>query len=382
MDKISKFFGTYSKGDGYQHFFCPGRVNLIGGHIDYNGGRVFPCALEFGIYGAGKLIGEEKLILRSINMNSDIQVDLDDLEYNANHGWANYPKGIAKEFMDRGYQLKGMEIVYYGNIPVGAGLSSSAAIEILTCIIIDSLCNLGLDKLEWVKLSQKVENQYIGVNCGIMDQFAVCMGKKDHAILLDCDTLEYKYSQLKMDKHSLVIINSNKKRELASSKYNERRTECQEGLNIIQKYKDINNLCELNILELEKYIDRIEKENVRKRVIHAVTENERVINSIKALEKGDLYLFGKLMNESHDSLRDYYEVTGYELDTLVEEARKCEGVLGSRMTGGGFGGCTITLIERDKIQDFEKRVKEKYREKTGLNADFYYSTIGDGVKIL
>ena len=380
MDNITNFLETYSKKQGYRHFFCPGRVNLIGEHIDYNGGYVFPSALEFGIYGAAKIIHDEKLILRSRNMDLEVKVSLDDLEYKEEHKWANYPKGIFREFIKRGNKLKGMEINYYGNIPEGAGLSSSAAIEILTCIIISNLCNLPKDKIEWVKLSQKVENQYIGVNCGIMDQFSVCMGKKNHALLLNCNTLEYKYSELKLEGHSLVIINSNKKRELASSKYNERRKECEEGLKILQKYIDIKNLCDLNYTELAILIDKIDKENIKKRARHAVTENERVINSIKALEKADLYLFGKLMNESHDSLRYDYEVTGFELDTLVEEARKCKGVLGSRMTGAGFGGCTITLIENNKIEEFEKRVKKMYKEKTGLDADFYYSSIEDGVR--
>ncbi|MBZ2174512.1 galactokinase [Schnuerera sp. xch1] len=380
MKQAKDFLETYPKKDGYQQFFCPGRVNLIGEHIDYNGGYVLPCALEFGIYGVAKIIEEDKLILKSRNMELEVEVALDDLEYKDEHGWANYPKGIAKEFINRGFKLKGMRINYYGNIPEGAGLSSSAAMEILTCMIIDNLHNLNVNKLEWIKLSQKVENEYIGVNCGIMDQFAVCMGKKDHVILLDCDTLKYKYSKVKMDKHSLVIINSNKKRELSSSKYNERRDECEEGLRILRKYKDIENLCDLTSLELKQFIDKIDKENIRKRVRHVIMENERVINSIKALENEDLHTFGKMMNQSHDSLRNDYEVTGYELDVLVDEARKCDGVLGSRMTGAGFGGCTITLIENQHIEKFEKRIKKVYKEKTGLDADFYYSLIEDGVK--
>lgn len=380
MKQAKDFLETYPEKDGYQQFFCPGRVNLIGEHIDYNGGYVLPCALEFGIYGVAKIIDEDKLILKSRNMELEVEVALDDLEYKDEHGWANYPKGIAKEFINRGFKLKGMQINYYGNIPEGAGLSSSAAMEILTCMIIDNLHNLNVNKLEWIKLSQKVENEYIGVNCGIMDQFAVCMGKKDHVILLDCDTLKYKYSKVKMDKHSLVIINSNKKRELSSSKYNERRDECEEGLRILRKYKDIENLCDLTSLELKQFIDKIDKENIRKRVRHVIMENERVINSIKALENEDLHTFGKMMNQSHDSLRNDYEVTGYELDILVDEARKCDGVLGSRMTGAGFGGCTITLIENQHIEKFEKRIKKVYKEKTGLDADFYHSLIEDGVK--
>lgn len=382
MNQLGNFSLTYPKEHGYEHFFCPGRVNLIGEHIDYNGGYVFPCAIELGIYGAAKIIGEKKLVLKSRNMELEVQVDLDDLDYKQEHGWANYPKGIVKAFIDRGFKPTGLEINYYGNLPEGAGLSSSAAIEILTCIIVDSLWNLGVDKLDWIKLSQKVENEYIGVSSGIMDQFAVTMGKRDNAILLDCNTLEYQYSQFKMKDHNLIIINSNRKRELPSSKYNERREECQEGLRIIQKYKDIENLCQLNSIELDQIINNIHKENIRRRVRHVVTENERVLNSVKALERGDLESFGKLLNESHDSLKKDYEVTGFELDTLVEEARKCDGVLGTRMTGAGFGGCTITLIENKHIKKFEKKVKEAYKMKTGLEADFYYSLLGDGVKII
>lgn len=380
MNKVRCFLQSYPKVEGYRQFFCPGRINLIGEHIDYNGGYVLPYALEFGIYGAAKVIGEDRLILKSRNMELGVEVSLDDLEFKEEHGWANYPKGIAKEFMDRGFKLKGMEINYYGNIPEGAGLSSSAAIEILTCIIIDSLCNLKTDKLEWVKLSQKVENEYIGVNCGIMDQFAVCMAKKGNVIFLDCNTLEYKYSKVNIDGYSLVIINSNKKRKLASSKYNERRKECEEGLKVLKNYKDIKNLCDLTSIELEKFIWKIDKENIRKRVKHVVTENERVKDSVKVLAEGDLKTFGTIMNSSHDSLKNNYEVTGFELDTLVDEARKCEGVLGSRMTGAGFGGCTITLIKDEKIEEFEEIVKDEYKKKTGLDASFYYSSIEEGVK--
>ncbi len=370
----------YPKKSGYRHFFCPGRVNLIGEHIDYNGGHVLPCALEFGIYGAAKRIYEEKLILTSKNMDLEVEVNLDDLEYDEAHDWANYPKGIVKEFMDRGYSIGGMEINFWGNIPNGAGLSSSAAIEILTCIIVNNLNELNVDKLEWVKLSQKVENQYIGVNCGIMDQFSVAYGKKGYGILLDCNTLEHKYAEINVDGYSLVIINSNKRRSLSSSKYNERREECEEGLKILQRYEDIEYLCNLTSKELNKHIDKIEKENIKNRVKHAVTENERSKKSLEALNSRDFDTFGRLMNKSHDSLRDDYEVTGFELDTLVEEARKCTGVLCSRMTGAGFGGCTISFVKDKYIDEFEKYIKEVYKEKTGLDADFYYPSTEDGVK--
>lgn len=379
MEDLKKFWLAYPKNHGYEYFFCPGRVNLIGEHIDYNGGYVFPCAIELGIYGAARIIEQEKLVLKSRNMGLEVQVDFDDLECKKEHGWANYPKGIVKEFIDIGHKPVGLEINYYGNLPEGVGLSSSAAIEILTCIIVDSLWNLGVDKLEWIKLSQKVENEYIGVSSGIMDQFAVTMGKRDKAILLDCNTLEYKYSDLKMENHSLVIINSNKKRELSSSKYNERKEECDEGLKILQNYKDIDNLCQLNSKELKDIIQKIGNEKIRRRVRHVVTENERVIKSVKALENKNLVYFGQLLNESHDSLRDDYEVTGLELDILVDEARKCKGVLGSRMTGAGFGGCTITLIENRYIEEFERKVKEAYKKKTGFDAELYYSLAADGV---
>lgn len=377
---MNQLFKEYTKEKGYRHFFCPGRVNLIGEHIDYNGGHVLPCALEFGIYGAAKRNDEEKLILKSKNMELEVEVNLDDLEYDEAHDWANYPKGVIKEFIDRGYSVGGMEINYWGNIPNGAGLSSSAAIEILTCIIVNNLYELNVDKLDWVKLSQKVENEYIGVNCGIMDQFSVAFGKKDYGILLDCNTLDYRYAEVDVKGYSLVIINSNKRRSLSSSEYNKRRRECEEGLKILQKYEDIEYLCDLTSEKLSKYIDKIEKENIKKRVRHAVTENERSKKTLEALNNRDFNTFSRLMNESHDSLKYDYEVTGFELDTLVEEARKCPGVLCSRMTGAGFGGSTVTFIKNEYIDEFEKHIKKVYKEKTGLEADFYYPSIEDGVK--
>lgn len=381
MGKIDEFLNSFPDKD-YSKFFCPGRVNLIGEHIDYNGGQVLPYALEYGIYGVAKLRNDNKLIFKSDNVKLVVERDLDDLKYRVEDNWTNYPKGIIKEFKDRGYPLSGMEINYYGNIPNGAGLSSSAAIEVLTCKIVDSLNNLNTDKISWVKWSQRVENEYIGVNCGIMDQFVVCMGKKDKAILLDCNTLDYKYTDVNIEDSSFVIINTNKKRVLSDSKYNERRKECEEGLKIIQKYMNIEYLCDIKLSLLNFVLSKIENPLIKRRVKHVITENARVCNAIEVLEKGDIEALGNILNLSHFSLKNDYEVTGFELDALAEEARKIKGVYGSRMTGAGFGGCTITLVEKSEIDNFSKKIKENYKKKTGLDCSIYYSGIGSGVKKL
>jgi galactokinase len=380
-DKFREIFGK----DGSRSFFAPGRVNLIGEHTDYNGGHVFPCALDFGTYAEVKIREDKNIKLYSMNFESlgIIEFSLDKLVNEEKDDWANYPKGVIKIFKDKGYKIeKGMDILFYGNIPNGAGLSSSASIELATSVVLKGLFNLDIDMIEMVKLSQKAENEFIGVNCGIMDQFAIGMGKKDSAILLDCDTLEYNYAPVILKDSSIVIANTNKRRGLADSKYNERRSECERALGNLQSKLKINSLGELSIEEFEANKELIENPTDRLRAEHAVYENQRTLAAVEKLNKGDIEAFGKLMIDSHNSLRDKYEVTGMELDTMVEAALKQEGVLGSRMTGAGFGGCTVSIVKNDSLEKFKEEVSKEYEAKTGLKADFYVANIGDGAREL
>lgn len=287
-----------------------------------------------------------------------------------------------KEFANRGFDVWGYDLLYYGNIPNGAGLSSSASIEVVTAVMLNEMCKANLDMVDLVKISQKAENIYVGVNCGIMDQFAVGMGKAQKAIALDCASLKYDYVPLEMQGYKLVIANTNKKRGLADSKYNERRSECDEAVATISTARKINFLCELTEEEFEKYSHLIQNETVRRRARHAVYENQRVIKAIDALKSGDLKTFGLLMNASHQSLKEDYEVTGIELDTLAEEGQHLEGVLGSRMTGAGFGGCTVTLVQADKVNDYIEKVGKLYKEKVNLEATFYIADVGEGARKL
>lgn len=380
-DKFKELFGYEAE----SKFFAPGRVNLIGEHTDYNGGHVFPCAIHKGTYALVKKRDDKKFRMYSENFENlgIIEFLLDNLVNEKKHKWVNYPKGVVKMFIEAGYKIdSGFDVLFYGNIPNGSGLSSSASIEIVTSIILKDLYNLDIDMVEMVKLSQKAENQFIGVNSGIMDQFAVGMGKKDNAILLDCNTLKYSYAPVILKDEVLVIGNTNKKRGLADSKYNERRAECEEALKDLQKELDIQSLGELSIEEFNKSEKLIKNEINRKRAKHAVYENQRTIKAQKELMEGNLKEFGRLMNESHVSLRDDYEVTGIELDTMVEIAWNQEGVIGSRMTGAGFGGCTISIVKKDAVDKFIANVGKEYKERVGLNADFYVVNISDGAKKL
>ena len=385
---LEKLYNKFKNLFGYEaesKFFAPGRVNLIGEHTDYNGGHVFPCAIHKGTYALVKKRDDKKFRMYSENFENlgIIEFLLDNLVNEKKHKWVNYPKGVVKMFIEAGHKIdSGFDVLFYGNIPNGSGLSSSASIEIVTSIILKDLYNLDIDMVEMVKLSQKAENQFIGVNSGIMDQFAVGMGKKDNAILLDCNTLKYSYAPVILKDEVLVIGNTNKKRGLADSKYNERRAECEEALKDLQKELDIQSLGELSIEEFNKSEKLIKNEINRKRAKHAVYENQRTIKAQKELMEGNLKEFGRLMNESHVSLRDDYEVTGIELDTMVEIAWNQEGVIGSRMTGAGFGGCTISIVKKDAVDKFIENVGKEYKEKVGLDADFYVVNISDGAKKL
>lgn len=362
-------------------FFAPGRVNLIGEHTDYNGGLVFPCALSFGTYLLISRRDDKSTRFDSVNMNFAATVNANAF-VNKPTEWIKYPLGVMKEFADRGYDVWGYDLLYYGNIPNGAGLSSSASIEVVTAVMLNEMTGAGLDMVELVKISQKAENVYVGVNCGIMDQFAVGMGKAQNAIALDCASLAYNYVPLDMKGYKLVIANTNKKRGLADSKYNERRSECDEAVAAISTVHNIEFLCQLTEEEFEQYSPSIKNDTVRRRAKHAVYENQRVVKAIDALKAGKLETFGQLMNASHKSLKEDYEVTGIELDTLAEEGQHLEGVLGSRMTGAGFGGCTVTLVQEDKVDNYIANVGKIYKEKVNLEATFYIADVGEGARKL
>lgn len=374
-----KFLVYFGEGGEIESFFSPGRVNLIGEHIDYNGGFVFPAALTIGINAAARKRKDTIVKLRSLDMDNETVINLnDEIVFREENGWGNYPVGMLSILKQNGYSLSGFEVLYSGSLPHGAGLSSSASLEVLTAYIALRFSGMqSIDKVSIARLAQKAENEFIGVNCGIMDQFTVAMGKKDYAILLDCETLKYQYVPFQAGEYALVIMNTNKRRELADSKYNERRQECEAAFKIIHQQRAIKNLCEASPEEVDSLIA---DETLKKRARHVVSENTRVLDSVAALEKGDIEIFGKLMSASHASLRDDYEVTGTELDTLVEEALKTEGCIGARMTGAGFGGCAIALVKKDRIEIFKQKVSDAYTKKTGLVPSFYKSAIGDGVK--
>lgn len=379
-----KFKEVFGK-DAEQQFFAPGRVNLIGEHTDYNGGNVFPCAIDKGTYGLVSKRADRTFRMYSENF-ADLGVmefTLDELVNDKKHDWANYPKGVIKMFVEEGFKIdSGFDFLVSGNIPNGAGLSSSASIEMLTGIVLKDLFHLSIDPIAMALLGKKVENLFIGVNSGIMDQFAVAMGKKDHAILLDCNTLKYDYVPVVLKDEVIVIANTNKRRGLADSKYNERRAECDEALAELQTKLPIKALGELSIEEFEANKDLIKSPIRQKRAKHAVYENQRTLKAQKELSAGNLAEFGKLMNQSHISLRDDYEVTGVELDTLAALAWEQPGVVGSRMTGAGFGGCTVSIVKKDKVDDFIKNIGEAYKNKIGYAADFYIAAVSEGARKL
>lgn len=373
----SKFNEVFKKEKLY--FFAPGRVNLIGEHTDYNGGHVFPCALSFGTHCVFCKRDDKKIRLYSLNFPEKgiIDADLSAISYDKKQDWANYPLGVIKTLQNHGYNInQGFELMFWGDIPNGAGLSSSASIELATAVAMNKVFNLYIPQVELVKFCQEAENKFVGMNCGIMDQFAIGMGKEGCAVLLDCNTLNYEYAPLDLKGVSIVIMNTNKRRELADSKYNERRSECERALKELQRKLPIKSLGDLSIDEFEKNKELITNPTDRKRAKHAVYENQRTLQAVERLKAGDLKTFGKLMNESHISLRDDYEVTGKELDTLAEAAWQQPGVLGARMTGAGFGGCAIALVQDADVKYFIDNVGKIYREKTGLQADFYIASVG------
>jgi galactokinase len=364
-------------------FFAPGRINLIGEHTDYNGGHVFPCAITYGTYAVVKKREDQLVRLYSVNFPDKgiIEFNIKQLDYRSEHNWANYPKGMIRYISESGYEIpSGFECAIHGNIPNGAGLSSSASIELLTGVLVNNLFGLEIPRLELIKLGKQVENEFIGVNSGIMDQFAIGMGMRDAGILLDCQTLNYEYARIHLEDYKILIMNTNKRRELADSKYNERRSECEEGLKQLQQKLPIEALGQLSEKEFDENQHLITNETVRKRAKHAVYENVRTLKALEELKTGNLAAFGQLMNQSHHSLRDDYEVTGVELDSLVEAAWRQPGVLGARMTGAGFGGCAIAIVSNEQVESFITNVGAAYLDKIGYQADFYVASIGDGAK--
>ncbi len=382
---LKKFAEVFGDSDKAKVYFAPGRVNLIGEHTDYNGGHVFPCALTIGTYGVARKRTDNRLLFYSMNFEQlgVIESSLEDLVPSKEADWTNYPKGVMWAFGEKGMKVPcGMDLLLNGNIPNGSGLSSSASVEVLTGFILRDLFGFDVSNQDLALIGQYSENQFNKVNCGIMDQFAIAMGKKDNAIFLDTADLSYEYAPIVLKGAKIVIACSNKKRGLGDSKYNERREECETALVELQKEVDIKTLGDLDEAGFEKAALAIQSDVRRKRAKHAVYENRRTIRAVEALKANDVAEFGRLMNASHVSLRDDYEVTGIELDTLVEEAWKVEGVIGSRMTGAGFGGCTVSIVRDEAIDAFIEKVGAAYEKKIGYAADFYVVEVGDGPKEL
>jgi galactokinase len=361
-------------------FFCPGRVNIIGEHIDYNGGQVMPCAISRGTYLAISKNLDKRFRFQCLNFPEQVELHLQESYSRTGKQWYNYPLGIINQFLADGCNLSGLDMLFYGNLPVGAGLSSSASIEVLTAYSLNQLFHSGISLIDLALLSKKVENEFIGVNCGIMDQFAVAMGQKDKAILLNCDTLDYEFIPFNTGNNVLVIINSNKQRTLADSKYNERFAECGAALKAMKKELLINSLCELGIAEFERSRHLINNPILEKRALHVVSENARVKDAAIALQTGDLEVFGKLMFASHQSLKELYEVTGKELDTIVDFCKTFPGCIGARMTGAGFGGCAIALIREKDLKDFSEKLLSHYTDVIGYAPDIFSVIAEDGVR--
>lgn len=378
---LQKFGELHGNTEGVSVYFAPGRVNMIGEHTDYNGGHVFPCALTIGTYMAARKRGDRKLTFYSMNFEDlgILESSIDDIKPEESAGWTNYPKGVIWAFQGKGMNPDcGLDIVLYGNIPNGSGLSSSASLEVVTGYMLKDQFGFDVSNVDIALIGQHSENQFNGMNCGIMDQFASAMGKKDNAIFLDTATLKYEYAPLVLADAKVMVTNSNVKHSLVGSDYNTRRAESEAALKDLQSVIDVKTLGDLSIEEFEAHKGAIKDETCAKRAKHAVYENQRTIRAVEALKNNDIALFGKLMNESHVSLRDDYAVSCDEIDVLVEEAWKIDGVVGSRITGGGFGGCTVSIVKNDAVDTFIEKVGSAYKARTGKTADFYVVEIGAG----
>ena len=382
VEKLFKtFYETFGEGGEVRTYFAPGRVNLIGEHTDYNGGHVFPCALTLGTYGIARDREDRMLRLYSVNIDSVgiVEVSLDEIVATKEASWTNYPKGVVWAFEKRGFKMAhGMDILIYGDIPNGSGLSSSASLEVLTGVILKDTFGFDVSMVDIALIGQDAENNFNGCNCGIMDQFASAMGKKDNAIFLDTNTLNYTYAPVKLPDAKIVITNSKVKHSLVNSAYNDRRNECETALKELQAVVDIKTLGDLTEEQFEEHKGAVKDEVRRKRAKHAVYENQRAINAVEALKANDIEKFGKLMNASHESLRYDYEVSCEEIDVLVDLAQAMPGVIGSRITGGGFGGCTVSIVKNDAVDAFVEEIGKAYLEKVGHEAEFYVVDIGDG----
>ncbi len=376
------FIDVFGDSKGIRNFKSPARINIIGEHTDYNGGYVFPCALDFGTYGIARKREDNVIKLKSLLFDNIVEITTDDLKYVEEHNWANYVKGVVDEFIKAGHKVGGFELLIDSNMPLSSGLSSSASLEVLVSKILTTLFNLEVTGVDMAILSQKAENNFMGLKCGIMDQFIIANGKQDKAMLLNCDTLKYDLYNLNLQNYKIVICNTKKPRKLVESNYNERLSECMEGLATLQRFVDIKCLADLTEEQFFANKDKIENEVVRKRVEHVVGETKRTLESAKAMECGDLVKLGEYINGSHNSLRDLYEVTGLELDTIVDLSRAQEGVLGARMVGAGFGGCAIALVREDLTNNFIKNVGEAYKKAVNLEAEFYIANVGNGVEEL
>ena len=378
-DLLQKEFNKIYNKEADNAYFSPGRVNLIGEHIDYNGGLVMPCAITFGTYLLISPNEDNLFRFRSLNFENKLDIPLQKKYSKTGESWFNYPLGIMEYFLEEGHPLRGMDMLFYGDIPISSGLSSSASIEVVTAFALNDLMDSGYSKLDMVKLSKSVENNFIGVNCGIMDQFAVAFGEKNKALMLNCDTLDYQAVDSNLGDYILAIINTNKPRKLAESKYNERVRECRAALSALQQQLDINNLCDIDTATFNKYSHLITDKVIYKRAKHVIEENDRVKLAAVALSNNDLNEFGRLMFASHDSLRDLYEVSGKELNAIVEYSKTDTNVVGARMTGAGFGGCAIALVKEDAFAGFSQNVIKYYSDKIGYAPSVYSSLIGDGV---
>lgn len=382
VSELRKEFTKLFSRDPEHIFFCPGRVNLIGEHIDYNGGQVMPAAVSMGTYLAVSRNISKRFRFHCINFPETADLQLQSSYTKTGPEWFNYPLGVIDRLLQEGHTVSGLDMLFYGNLPIGAGLSSSASIEVLTGFALSELFGLAIPNKEIAVLSKETENRFIGVNCGIMDQFAVAMGKKDHAILLNCDTLDYEYIPFKTGDYSLVIINSKKQRALADSKYNERFAECGAVLKLLKQELDIENLCETDLASFEASRHVINNPVLEKRARHVISENQRVKDAVIALQTGDMEVFGKLLYASHASLRDDYEVSGKELDTIVDFCREYPSCIGARMTGAGFGGCAIALMPSAKVDDFSEKITAYYKAQVGYDPSIFIAGAEEGVREL
>jgi len=380
-DLQKEFFDRFQKNADHI-FFCPGRINLIGEHLDYNGGDVMPCAISQGTYLAISRNSSKTFRFECLNFPEKATLHLQSSYSKTGKAWFNYPLGVIDLLLREGYELSGLDMLFYGNLAIGAGLSSSASIEVLTAFALNTIFQLDVPVINIALLSKKVENEFIGVSCGIMDQFAVAMGKKNKAILLNCDTLDQEYIPFETDPYLLAIINSNKQRSLTESKYNERFTECGAALKLLKQELDIQNLCDVDLatFDLKKHL--INDPVLRKRAHHVVSEMARVKDAVIALQTKDLQVFGKLMYSSHQSLKDLYEVSGKELDTIVDFCKTFNGCIGARMTGAGFGGCAIALVRKEVFDDFARQLTKNYKNAIDYAPEIFASEIGDGVREL